>query len=123
MMTAAAALAAAPAALAHHSVAGVFDTSQTTTWRGVISGIDWINPHTYVHLDVTNEDGTVTTWALESIPPAMLRRAGITRDMVLGNEGEVVEVEGLRARNGADNLGYILTITYEDGHFYQLSTN
>lgn len=117
-----AALAAAPAALAHHSVAGVFDTAQTLTWKGTIARVDWINPHTYIHLDVTNDDGTVTTWAMESIPPAMMRRAGITRQMIEGDVGEEVTIQGLPARN-ADNLGYILTITYSDGHFYQLSTN
>lgn len=118
-----AALIAAAPAVAHHSVSGVFDTSETRTWRGTITKIDWINPHTYIHLDVENEDGSVTSWEMESIPPAMMRRAGITRDMIRGEEGDVVEIEGLRARDGTEDLGYILTITYPDGHFYQLSTN
>lgn len=116
-------LGAGAPSMAHHSIAGVFDVSQTMIWRGVISRVDWINPHTYIHLDVTNEDGSVTTWELESIPPAMMRRAGITRAMIQGEPGEVIEVEGLRARDGTENLGYILTITYPAGHFYQLSTN
>ena len=122
LLAGSATLVAAGAAFAHHSVAGVFDTSGTMVWKGTIAKIDWINPHTYIHLDVTNEDGTVTTWELESIPPAMMRRAGITRQMIQGEPGEMIEVEGLRARDGTENLGYILNITYEDGHFYQLST-
>ncbi len=117
------ALAAAGPVLAHHSVAGVFDTSETRTWKGTITKIDWINPHTYIHLAVENDDGTVTEWEMESIPPAMMRKAGITRKMIQGEEGEVIEIEGLRARDGTENLAYILTITYADGHFYQLSTN
>lgn len=116
------ALVAMPAS-AHHSVAGVFDMANPITLEGTISKVDWINPHTYIHLDVTAADGTVTTWAMESIPPAMMRRAGITRQMIEGDVGEAVTIHGLPARDGTQALGYILTITYEDGHYYQLSTN
>jgi hypothetical protein len=58
----------APVALAHHSVSGQFDTSKSITLKGVISRVEWINPHIYVHLDVKDENGTVTTWALETLP-------------------------------------------------------
>jgi hypothetical protein len=108
------ALGAAGPALAHHSVSGQFDVSERVTWTGVISSIDWI------HLDVTDENGTVTTWALETVPPAMMRRAGLTSAMIRGDGEPVVVVEGLRARGDAEKLGYIHKITYPDGRFYQL---
>jgi hypothetical protein len=117
-----AALAAAvtTGALAHHSVAGQFDMSQPVTWTGVISKVDWINPHIYVHLDVPDDSGVVTTWELETVPPGMMRRAGLTSTHLIG-DGSPVEIEGLRARDGTEHLGYILKITYADGRYYQLS--
>lgn len=117
---AAASLAGLSAAPAHHSVSGQFDMSETVTWTGVISSVDWINPHIYVHLDVTDEDGGVTTWQLETVPPAMMRRAGLSSQKLIG-DGETVTIEGLRARNGTENLGYILKISYPDGRYYQLA--
>lgn len=123
MVLAAACAAVASPAIAHHSVAGVFDMANPITLEGTISKVDWINPHTYIHLDVVGEDGAITTWAMESIPPAMMRRAGLTRQMIEGDVGETVTIHGLPARDGTKTLGYILTITYGDGHYYQLSTN
>ena len=114
------ACAAATASWAHHSVPGQFDTGETTTWTGVISKIDWVNPHIYVHLDVTDGAGKVTTWRLETVPPAMMRKAGLTSALLMG-DGATVSVEGLRARDGTQHLGFILKITYPDGHYYQLS--
>ncbi|MDC0598456.1 DUF6152 family protein [Gammaproteobacteria bacterium] len=105
---------------AHHSVAGQFDMSNPVEWTGVISDMDWINPHSYIYLDVTEADGSSTVWRLETLPTAMFRKAGLTREMVMG-AGQQVTISGLTARDGSKNLGYIIRITYEDGHFYQLS--
>lgn len=105
---------------AHHSVAGQFDMNKTREWTGVIVDVDWINPHSYVYLEVTEDDGSVSTWRLETLPTAMFRKAGISQAMLRG-DGQQVTIEGLPARDGTENLGYILRITYEDGHFYQLS--
>lgn len=120
--TAVTVVAAGGAASAHHSVAGQFDMSQPVTWTGVISSVDWINPHIYVHLDVTDQaSGETTTWMLETVPPAMMRRAGLSSAKLVG-DGEPVTIEGLRARSDVENLGYILKITYPDGTYYQLSS-
>jgi len=113
------ALAAAPA-LAHHSVAGQFDSEKRVRLTGVISKVDWIIPHTYFHLDVTDEDGGVTTWQLESLPTAMLRKAGLSSDLIR-DDGNVVTVEAIMARDGTSHLGYVLRIDYADGHYYQLA--
>ena len=109
----------AAAAGAHHSVPGQFDTSKPTTLTGTISKIDWINPHIYVYLDVKGESGT-TTWRLGSAPPAMMRRAGLTKAAISGGPGEVVSIIVYPARDGTMHLGWITKITYADGHFYLL---
>lgn len=107
-------------ASAHHSVAGQFDSSKRVTLTGVISKMDWINPHTYIHLDVADEAGKITTWRIESLPTAMLRKAGVTRDMIMG-DGATVMVDTILARDGTQNLAWLLKITYPDGHFYQFA--
>jgi hypothetical protein len=110
----------AGAAAAHHSVAGQFDATQRTTITGVVSKVDWINPHVYIYMDVADDDGEVTTWRLESLPTAMLRKAGLTSEMIKGG-GQQVTAVAIMARNGTPNLGWLLNLTYEDGHEYQLA--
>jgi hypothetical protein len=106
---------------AHHSVAGQFDSTKPMTLKGIISKVDWMNPHSYVYLDVKEPDGTTTTWALSTLPTAMLRRAGLTKESLLGTGKEVVTIDAIPARDGTKHLGYISKITYADGHFYQLA--
>ena len=107
-------------AAAHHSVAGQFDATKRTTITGVVSKVDWINPHVYVNVDVADEKGEITTWRLESLPTAMLRKAGLTSEMIKGG-GQKVTVVAILARNGTPNLGWLLNLTYEDGHEYVLA--
>jgi hypothetical protein len=113
-------LAAASTAPAHHSVAGQFDATKRVSLTGVISKIDWINPHTYIHLDVADEHGAVTQWRLASLPTAMLRKAGLTQEMLRG-DGAAVTADAILARDGTENLAWLLKITYPDGHYYQLA--
>ena len=108
-------------ALGHHSVAGQFDVDKVVSLTGTISEVEWINPHIYVHLDVKDEQGNVVTWRMETSPPAMMRKARLSKSMLRGNDGETVTITGLTARDGTKHLGFIYTITYEDGHFYQLA--
>lgn len=105
---------------AHHSVAGQFDTDNRIELSGVISKVDWINPHTYLHLEVSNDDGSVAVWRLESAPTAMLRKARLTPELLMDG-GSTVEVAAYPARDGTPNLGFLLRIDYPDGHYYQLS--
>ena len=100
---------------AHHSVAGQFDAAQRTTITGTISKVDWINPHVYIYMDVADEKGAITTWRLESLPTAMLRKAGLTSEMIKGG-GQKVTAAALMARNGTPNLAWLLNLKYEDGH-------
>jgi len=105
---------------AHHSVSGQYDASRPLTLTGVISKVDWINPHVYLHLDVKEKDGAVTTWTLSTLPTAMMRRAGLTKDSLQGQPGEVVTINAIAARDETKKLGWISKITYADGHHVQL---
>ena len=107
-------------ASAHHSVAGQFDQAQRVTITGVISKVEWINPHVYIQMDVADAKGEVTTWRLESLPTAMLRKAGLTSELLKGS-GQKVTAAVNPARNGTPNLGWLMNLRYEDGHEYVLA--
>ena len=112
--------AAAGGASAHHSLAGQFDNTKPVTLTGVITKVDWINPHIYIHLDVKDEQGAVTTWRLESLPTAMLRKAGLTSQMLIA-EGAAVTANAILARDGSQHVAWVSKLTYADGHYYQLA--
>ena len=112
-------LAAASTVRTHHSVLGQFDLSKSVTLTGTITKVDWINPHPYVHLKVTAPTGSATSWQLSTIPIAMMRKAGITKETLSGTPGEVVTVVAHPALNGRP-LAWVTRITYADGHFYAL---
>jgi hypothetical protein len=105
-------------AVAHHSLAGQFDITKAVSLRGVVTKVDWVNPHIYVHLAVKEADGKVVTWRLEGTPVAMARKAGLTKSMLEGN-GETIAVEAFPARDGTQHLGFMQKITYPDGRFFQ----
>ena len=92
-------LSAAPAK-AHHSFAAEFDADDPVTLHGTITKMEWINPHSWMHIDVRNEDGTVTAWMIEGGTPNTLLRRGFTMDNV--KVGTEITVEGFRARNGSN---------------------
>ena len=85
---------------AHHSFAAEFDADQPVMLRGTITRMEWINPHTWLHVDVKNEDGTTTAWMIEGGTPNTLFRRGFTRENV--KVGTEITIEGYRARNGAN---------------------
>ena len=104
---------------AHHSVHGVFNPDAPISVTGVVTDVDWQNPHVYLHVDVTEGNGSTTAWRLETVPAGALRKAGITPQMLIAG-GQQVTVTGIRAHK-EPLVGWIHRITYEDGHFYQLS--
>lgn len=110
------------AALAHHSVGGEFNVNKTVKLNGVVSEVEWANPHIYIHLDVTDAQGKVTLWRLESVPVGMMRKAGLTKVLLLGN-GQAASVDAYPARDGTPHLGYLVKITYADGHHYQFASD
>jgi len=84
---------------AHHSFSAEYDSKKPVTLKGVVTKIEWMNPHVYFYLDVTDESGNITNWALEMGPPNGLERSGWTRHtMQIGDE---VIVEGTLAKDGS----------------------
>lgn len=112
--------AVAPVGFAHHSVGGEFNTHQKLTLHGVVSSVEWANPHIYIHFDVEGAQGSVAVWRLETVPVAMMRKAGLTKAMLIGN-AQAATVDVYPARDGTPHLGYMLKITYRDGHHYQFA--
>ena len=91
-------LAAAQPALAHHSFAAEFDADKSFKMTGVVTKVEWQNPHTFFYLDVTDPTtGKVTNWALEMGSPNGLMRSGWTRNTM--KVGDLVSVEGSLARS------------------------
>jgi len=96
----------------HHSEASQFDRDDPVSVEGVVSKLEWTNPHVWYYVVVTDENGEATTWGFSGLPPGVLRRRGITRDTL--KVGDVVRVTGNRARDGSNNAsGY--NITFPDG--------
>jgi len=114
------ALCAATAALAHHSFSSVFDANKPIAITGTITKVDWVNPHSYVYMDVT-EKGKTVQWAFESLPPAMFKRAGLKKEML--PVGSKVTVTGFAAKDGTHALGWIKKFTFADGREIQVTAD
>ena len=105
-------IAATAQVVAHHAFAAEFDANSPVRLRGKITKMEWINPHSWMHLDVTNEDGTVDSWMIEAGPPGALVRRGWSKDSV--SPGIEVMVEGYQAIDGAFRANG-RDVTFPDG--------
>ena len=94
----AALLAAAVPVMAHHSFAAEYDSTKPVTVKGTFVKMDWVNPHSWIHFSVKSDDGKVTEWTAEALPPNGLYRQGWRKDSL--KEGEEITVTGFLAKDG-----------------------
>ena len=92
-------VAAALPVVAHHSFAAEFDGNKKITLTGVVTKMDWVNPHAYIYVDVKGDDGVVANWAIETGAPNALYRQGWRKDDL--QAGDTVTVEAFLAKDGS----------------------
>src|SRR5438034_5464611 len=97
---------------AHHAFTSEFDASKPVKLRGTVTKVELINPHSWIHIDVKNPDGSVTNWAIEGGTPNTLFRLGVNKDsLAIGSE---LLVDGYQAKDGS-NKANGRDITFADG--------
>jgi hypothetical protein len=104
-------MAAAPV-WAHHAFAAEFDAQKPVKLKGTVVKVEFINPHSWIHMDVRDADGKVTRWMVEGGSPNALFRRGVTKDAL--PQGTEIAVDGYQAKDGS-NRANGRDITFADG--------
>ena len=97
---------------AHHSFAAEYDGKQLITLKGVITKVEWTNPHIYFYIDVKDAAGAVTNWAVEGYPPNTLKRTGFSRENL--KPGDEITVTAYKSKDGS-NTAAGREVTFPDG--------
>ena len=97
---------------AHHAFSAEFDADRPLQLRGTVSKTEWINPHSWIHVDVVGDDGGAITWAIECGAPNALMRRGLNKNSIA--VGTELVIDGFGAKNGS-NTANARDITLPDG--------
>jgi hypothetical protein len=98
--------------VAHHAFSAEFDANRPLQLEGVVTKMEWINPHAWIHIDVKKADGTVEKWMIEGGTPNTLLRRGFTKNSLL--PGTMIKVDGYQAKDGSMK-GNGRDLTFADG--------
>jgi Family of unknown function (DUF6152) len=102
---------------AHHAFAAEFDIEKPINLRGTVTVMEWVNPHSWIHIDVKGTDGTVVNWMVEGGSPNQLMRLGFTKNAIL--PGMEILVDGFQAKDGT-NKAVGRSLTFADGRKFLL---
>ena len=106
-------LALSPGVQAHHAFGGEFDANRPVLLRGAIVKVEWVNPHTWIHIEVKKPDGGTEVWMIEGGSPNSLLRRGVTKQSLqIGTE---LVVDGYQARDYTLKRANGRNVTYPDG--------
>ncbi len=109
----AAAILSSAAVWAHHSFGAEYDANKPITLSGIVTKVEWTNPHIHFYMDVKDGNGNVANWKFEGFPPNVLYRTGWKREVTM-KPGDTVTVFGWRARDGT-NWAHSRQVTFADG--------
>jgi len=97
---------------AHHSFAAEFDAKQPVLFKGTVTRMEWINPHVWIHMNVTQPNGKTEAWMVEGGAPTVLFRRGLSKPSL--QAGTQIVVDGYRAKDGTNKMN-AREITLADG--------